>query len=147
MALVCSSRHRERETAENRRDLEKLQQQGRTSYGNLLKTVLYIICTNLLHIHLARAGVDLLYFSPYNCDWEEPRECLKIRVFEMSERRAFQCTVHGGQAPFFFFGDLPLAMGERSTAGEAFGALHRTVQYGREMYQLKPISISPDSTS
>ena len=103
MALVCSSRHRERETAENRRDLEKLQQQGRTSYGNLLKTVLYIICTNLLHIHLARAGVDLLYFSPYNCDWEEPRECLKIRVFEMSERRAFQCTVHGGQALFWRF--------------------------------------------
>jgi hypothetical protein len=102
MALVYSSRHREREPAENRRNLERLQQQGRTSYGNLLKTVLYIICTNLLHIHLARVGVDLLYFSLYNCDWEEPRECLKIRVFEMSERRAFQCTVHGGQAHFFF---------------------------------------------
>jgi hypothetical protein len=46
-----------------------------------------------------------------------------------------------------FFGDLPLAMGLRSTEGEAFGAVHRTVQYSREMYQLKPISISPDSTS
>jgi hypothetical protein len=51
----------------------------------------------------SQAGTDPLFFSPYNCDWEEPRECLKIRVFEMSERRAFQCTVHGGQALFWRF--------------------------------------------
>jgi hypothetical protein len=106
MALVCSSRHQEREPAENRRNLEKLQQQGRTSYGNLLKTVLYIICTNLLYIHLARAGVDLLYFSPYNCDWEEPRECLKIRVFEMSEREELSNVLYMGAK--HIFGDLRL---------------------------------------